>query len=85
MLTNVPSISEGDQSGTVPRLHSARGPLVVIPLLLGHRDVIVPGFRDHGHDSFGKGTLAAVRQEFEDAVCRAGVGKVWLHYWIEFL
>jgi len=49
--TDVAAVGEGQERRPVPRLHGAGRPVVEVALLSSHRQIVLPRFRHHRHDS----------------------------------
>jgi hypothetical protein len=67
------TIGERHAGGAVPRLHHRCVELVEVALLLRHRLVVLPGFRDH-HQHRMVDRVSAEVQQFEHLVEPGGVG-----------
>ncbi|GFZ47935.1 hypothetical protein JCM24511_05682 [Saitozyma sp. JCM 24511] len=68
------TVGEGEEGGTVPRLHEAPCPSVKGLLLGLHEVVVLPSLGDHHHDSLGQGEDTVDNEELKHVVKRGRVG-----------
>lgn len=48
---DIAAVGEGEKSRAVPGFHDARRPVIEVSLFSGHRQVVLPSFWYHRHDS----------------------------------